>query len=58
MRDLFGNYLRKSLPGAAGKAAMALWSIASIPMLYLDRLLNRRPRSADLASTTFILAVK
>ncbi len=58
MRDLFGNYLRNSLPGAAGKAAMALWSIASIPILYLDRLLNRQPRSTDLASTTFVLAVK
>lgn len=58
MRDLFGNYLRKSLPGAAGKVAMALWSIASLPMLYLDRLLNRHPRSSDLASTTFVLAVK
>lgn len=27
MRDLFGIYLRKSLPETAGKAAMALWSM-------------------------------
>lgn len=58
MRDLFGVYLRGNLPGTAGKAAMALWSLASIPLLYLDRILNRRPRSADLASTTFLLAAK
>jgi SAM-dependent methyltransferase len=58
MRDLFGNYLRKGLPGTMGKSALAIWSIATLPLLYLDRLLNRRPRSADIASTTFVLATK
>lgn len=58
MRDLFGNYLRKCLPSTLGKSAMAIWSIATLPLLYLDRLLNRRPRSADIASTTFVLGAK
>jgi SAM-dependent methyltransferase len=58
MRDLVTNYFRKSFPGSAGKLAAALWSVVTLPFLYLDRFVNTRPRSADVASTTYLQAVK
>ena len=58
MRDLVANYFRKSFPGSAGKLAAALWSVVTLPFLYLDRFVNRQPRSADVASTTYLQAVK
>ena len=58
MRDLAANYLRKSFPGSAGKLTAALWSVVTLPVLYLDRFLNTRPQSVDVASTTYLQAVK
>jgi SAM-dependent methyltransferase len=58
MRDLGANYFRKSVPGVSGKLASALWSIATLPILYLDRFINRRSQSVDIASTTYVLASK
>lgn len=58
IRDLVANYLRKNLPGPVDKLATALWSVVTLPTLYLDRLFNKRPRSADVASTTYLQAVK
>jgi SAM-dependent methyltransferase len=58
LRDLATNYLGKAIPGAAGKAAKSLYSLCTIPFLYLDRIANHRPPSADLASSTYVSAVK
>jgi SAM-dependent methyltransferase len=58
LRDLTANYLRKTIPGLAGKLAAAFWSLVTIPLLYLDRLSHRRASSSDIASTTFVHAVK
>lgn len=58
MRDLAANYFRKSVPGLSGKLASALWSVATFPILYLDRFINRGSRSVDVASTTYVLASK
>jgi uncharacterized protein YbaR (Trm112 family) len=57
-RDLAANYLRKLLPGRVGKIAGALWSVVTLPFLYLDRPANRQPRAVDIASTTYVHAVK
>lgn len=54
IRDLVANYLRKSLQGYPGKLATALWSVMTLPSLYLDRLINGRSRSEDVASTTYV----
>jgi hypothetical protein len=58
IRDLFANYLRMSLPGYAGRIASALWSFVTLPVIYLDRFVNYRPRSTEVASTTYVHAVK
>ena len=58
LRDLATNYLRKEIPGGAGKVVGALYSLCTIPFLYLDRLAHRRSSSVDLASTTYVSAVK
>ena len=57
-RDLSMNYLRKVLPGTVGRAMSALFALCTIPFLYLDRAANRRSSAADLASTTYVHAVK
>jgi hypothetical protein len=58
LRDLTANFLRKTLPAPAGKLASILWSMATLPFLYFDQLANRLPRSAEVASTTYVHAVK
>jgi SAM-dependent methyltransferase len=58
IRDLVANYFRKNLAGYPGKLAAALWSAGTLPVLYLDRSFDRRSRSADVASTTYLQAVK
>lgn len=57
-RDLAANYFRKLLPGRVGKITSALWSMVTLPLLYLDRSANRQARSVDIASTTYVHAVK
>jgi SAM-dependent methyltransferase len=58
LRDLATNYLGRAIPGTAGKAAKSLYSLCTIPFLYLDRIANHRSPSADLASSTYVSAVK
>jgi len=55
LRDLAINYLRNLLPGGMiGKLGSRLFGLLTLPFLGLDRWANRRPRSADLASTTYL----
>jgi len=58
LRDLATNYIRRAIPGSFGKVASALYSLCTVPLLYLDRTANRRDSAADLASTTYVSAVK
>jgi SAM-dependent methyltransferase/uncharacterized protein YbaR (Trm112 family) len=58
LRDLAANYFRRMVPGFPGKLAGALWTVLTLPLLYLDRSANRRAASADLASTTYVCAAK
>ena len=58
LRDLSTNYIRRAIPGFFGKAASAAYSLFTIPFLYLDRVANRRVSATDLASTTYVSAVK
>jgi SAM-dependent methyltransferase len=55
LRDLAVNYLRNVLPGGRiGKLSARLFGLLTLPLLGLDRWANGRPRSADLASTTYL----
>jgi SAM-dependent methyltransferase len=55
LRDLAINYLRSILPGGRiGKLGSRMFALLTLPILGLDRWANRRPRSADLASTTYL----
>jgi SAM-dependent methyltransferase len=55
LRDLAINYLRSVLPGGRiGKVGARLFALLTLPLLGLDRWANGRPRSADLASTTYL----
>lgn len=58
LRDLAVNYLRTVLPASIGRAFSRAASLLLLPLLYLDRLANRLPASANIASTTFLLAQK
>jgi SAM-dependent methyltransferase len=55
LRDLAINYLRSVLPGGRiGKLGARLFAMLTLPLLWLDRWANGRPRSSDLASTTYL----
>ena len=55
LRDLAVNYLRNVLPGGRiGKLSSRMFALLTLPILGLDRWANGRPRSADLASTTYL----
>jgi SAM-dependent methyltransferase len=55
LRDLAINYLRSVLPGGRiGKLGARLLALLTLPLLRLDRCANGRPRSSDLASTTYL----
>ncbi|HVT59016.1 MAG TPA: methyltransferase domain-containing protein [Thermoanaerobaculia bacterium] len=55
LRDLLLNYLRHVVPGGMlGRWATRFAALASLPLLYLDRLANERPHSSGLASSTFL----
>ncbi|MFY9820434.1 MAG: class I SAM-dependent methyltransferase [Thermoanaerobaculia bacterium] len=59
LRDLTINYLATVLPaGRLGKLLSRLTSLVTLPLLWIDRLANRRPLSHHLASTTFLLVRK
>jgi SAM-dependent methyltransferase len=59
LRDLTVNYLASVLPaGRVGKILSRLASLATLPLLWIDRVANRRPLSHYLASTTFLLVRK
>jgi uncharacterized protein YbaR (Trm112 family) len=55
LRDLAVNYARQFIPGLAGKLMSRILGLLLLPFLYIDRLANARPASANLASTTFAL---
>jgi SAM-dependent methyltransferase len=55
LRDLAINYLRNVVPGGRiGKLVSRMFALLTLPLLGLDRWANGRPRSADLASTTYL----
>lgn len=58
LRDLTANFFRKIVPAPVGKLASILWSITTLPFLYFDQLANQRPQSVEVASTTYVHAVK
>jgi uncharacterized protein YbaR (Trm112 family) len=59
LRDLTVNYLASVLPGGrAGRILSRLAALATLPLLWIDRVANRRPLSHYLASTTFLLVRK
>lgn len=59
LRDLTINYLAAVLPGGrVGKILSRLASLMTLPLLWIDRIANRRPLSHYLASTTFLLIRK
>lgn len=59
LRDLTANYLATVLPGGrVGRLLGRLALLATLPLLWIDRIANRRPQSHALASTTFLLARK
>jgi SAM-dependent methyltransferase len=56
VRDLLLNLLRTVLPGgAAGRWLSRLFALASLPVLYLDRIAGERAGSVVLASSTYLL---
>ncbi|HEX3555100.1 MAG TPA: methyltransferase domain-containing protein [Thermoanaerobaculia bacterium] len=59
LRDLMANYLASVLPGGpVGRVLSRLVSLVTLPLLWIDRVANRRPLSYHLASTTFLLVRK
>jgi SAM-dependent methyltransferase/uncharacterized protein YbaR (Trm112 family) len=59
LRDLFLNLLRAALPaGASGRALARAAALATLPLLYLDRIAARRGDSAALASSTYLLLAR
>ncbi len=59
LRDLTINYLAAVLPGGrAGRLLSRLAALATLPLLWIDKVANRRPSSHYLASTTFLLVRK
>ncbi len=55
LRYLAVNYLRNVLPGGRiWKLSSRMFALLTLPILGLDRWANGRPRSADLASTTYL----
>jgi SAM-dependent methyltransferase len=59
LRDLTANYLATVLPGGrVGKLLSRLALLVTLPLLWIDRIANRRPLSHYLASTTFLLVRK
>lgn len=59
LRDLTINYLAAVLPGGrAGRILSRLAALATLPLLWIDKVANRRPLSHHLASTTFLLVRK
>jgi SAM-dependent methyltransferase len=57
--DLTANYLASVLPGGrVGRLLSRLALLLTLPLLWIDRIANRRPSSHSLASTTFLLARK
>jgi SAM-dependent methyltransferase len=59
LRDLMANYLASVLPaGRVGRVLSRLAALVTLPLLWIDRIANRRPQSHHIASTTFLLARK
>jgi uncharacterized protein YbaR (Trm112 family) len=59
LRDLMANYLASVLPGGrVGKVLSRLASLVTLPLLWIERIANRRPLSHYLASTTYVLVCK
>jgi SAM-dependent methyltransferase/uncharacterized protein YbaR (Trm112 family) len=59
MRDLSLNFLRKVMPaGVAGRWLSRCCALATLPLLYLDRLAGERAASSDLASSTYLVLEK
>jgi SAM-dependent methyltransferase len=55
LRDLATNYIRNILPGGKpGRIGSRLFSLLTLPTLWLDRWVNERSLSSYLASTTYL----